>query len=343
MSIVNPDNKKMVLSCDGGGIRGLIAVRCLEKLERIEGKRCSEIFHLMAGTSTGAIIVACLAIGMPAKEIADLYISKGKQMFRKTPNLWTRLIKWKYGKTGVKEIFKEKFGDKVLKELPVDILITAKDTVRSETMFFEKKKFGRMLLREAVEASMSAPTYFKPNGIYVDGGVGSFNNPCYLAAVEAIHYLNYPKGRTRLLSFGTGTEINNMKEGEAERKNKLGWLGYIIGEGMEDANEQQVKLVRREYVGRGEIEFKRYQLFFTYEVLAKLGVPEEIAEDSSIFKMDAVKHVKSLDLIARKFADYITFKEKGALKGKGALEEKGGVELGKKPKLEEKEFKQYLR
>lgn len=355
MSIVNPDNQKMILSCDGGGIRGLIAVRCLEKLERIEGKPCNKIFHLMAGTSTGAIIVACLALGMPASEIADLYISKGQQIFRKTPNLWTRLIMWKYSKAGVKEIFKEKFGDRVLEELPVDILITAKDTVRSETMFFEKKMFGRMPLREAVEASMSAPTYFKPHGRYLDGGVGSFNNPCYLAAVEAIHYLNYPKGQTRLLSFGTGTELNNMKEGEAERKNKLGWLGYIIGEGMEDANEQQVKLVRREYVSRGEIEFKRYQIFFTGKVFAQIGVPPDIAKKSSIFKMDAVKHVKDLDLIARKFADYITFKEegafkieaafvgKGALKGKGVFEEKGGVELGEKPPLKEKEFKQYLR
>jgi hypothetical protein len=327
MSIVNPDNKKMILSCDGGGIRGLIAVRCLEKLERVEGKPCNRIFHLMAGTSTGAIIVACLAIGMPAKEIADIYISKGKQIFRKTPNLWTRLIKWKYSKTGVKEIFKEKFGDKMIKELPVDILITAKDTVRSETMFFEKKMFGRMLLREAVESSMSAPTYFKPNRIYLDGGVGSFNNPCYQAAVEAIHYLKYPKGQTRLLSFGTGTELNNMKEREAERKNKLGWLSYIIGAGMEDANEQQVKITRREYASRGEIEFKRYQLFFTYEVFAKLGVPIDTVKKTSIFKMDAVEHVKSLDLIATRFADYITF------------EEEDGVELGEKPKLEKKEFK----
>lgn len=330
MSIVNPDNKKMILSCDGGGIRGLIAVRCLEKLERIEGKPCNRIFHLMAGTSTGAIIVVCLAIGIPATEIADLYISKCKQIFRKTPNLWTRLIMWKYKKTGLKEIFKEKFGEKVLRELPVDILITAKDTVRSETMFFEKKMFGNMLLREAVESSMSAPTYFKPNGRYVDGGVGSFNNPCYQAAVEAICYLKYPKEQTILLSFGTGTEINNMKEREAERKNKLGWVSYIIGEGMEDANEQQVHLVRREYVSRGEIEFKRYQILFTQEVLNKLGIPTDKV-NPSVFKMDAVEHVENLDLIARKFADYITFKEKY------------GVELGKKTKLEEKEFKQYLR
>ncbi len=331
MSIVNPDNKKMLLSCDGGGIRGLIAVRCLEKLEKIEGKPCREIFHFMAGTSTGAIIVAGLATGISASELAGLYLSRCKQMFKRTPNLYTRFIMYEYDKTGVKEILKKTFGDSVLRELPVDILITAKDTVRGETMFFEKKMFGNMLLREAVESSMSAPTYFQSNGRYVDGGVGSFNNPCYQAVIEAIYYLKYPKMQTRLLSFGTGREINNMKEGEAERTNKFGWLSYVIGEGMDDANELQVRMVRREYVNRGEIEFKRYQLSFTQEVFAKLGIPIDSITNPGIFKMDAVEHLECLDTIAKKFADHITF------------EEKDGVELGEKPKLEEREFRQYLR
>jgi len=331
MSVINPDNKKMILACDGGGIRGIIIARCLEKLESIEGRSCNKIFHLMTGTSTGAIIVAALAIGMPAKELVKLYLVKGRAMFKKNPHLWRRLFKWKYTKAEVKKNFREIFGDITLKELPVDIMITAKDTVRSETMFFEKKTFGNMLLREAVESSMSAPTYFAPNGRYIDGGVGGFNNPCYQAAVEAIHYLNYPRARLRMLSFGTGREINNMQEGEAQRKYKLGWLTYAIGEGMEDANEQQVGLVRREYVRRNEVEFRRYQLSFTPSVLTNLGIPIEQMKDAGVFKMDAVKHLEILDLIARKFADYITFTEKD------------GVELGEKPKLQEKDFARYLK
>jgi len=331
MSVINPDNKKMLLACDGGGIRGIIIARCLEKLEEIEGSPCHKIFNFMAGTSTGAIMAGALAIGIPARELVQLYLGKGKEMFKKNSSLWTRYWKYKYTKTEVKKKFKEIFSDITLKELPVDIIITAKDTVRGETMFFEKKMFGNMLLREAIESSMSAPTYFAPNGRYIDGGIGSFNNPCYQAAVEAIHYLKYPKGRIRLLSFGTGREINNMKEGEAEKKNKLGWVKYVIGEGMDDANEQQVQLVRREYVTRGEIEFRRYQLSFTREVLTMLGIPIEQIRDTSVFKMDAVEHIEALDLVARKFADYITFTEEY------------GVELGRKPKLEEKEFQQYLK
>ncbi len=51
-----------ILSVDGGGIRGLVvAVSCCE-LERITQRPCSSMFHMMAGTSTGAIIIAGLSV-----------------------------------------------------------------------------------------------------------------------------------------------------------------------------------------------------------------------------------------------------------------------------------------
>ena len=83
MSVINPNNKKMVLSCDGGGIRGIIIARCLEKLERLEGRPCNEIFSLMAGTSTGAIIAGALAKGVKASDLVDIYLTRGKEIFRK--------------------------------------------------------------------------------------------------------------------------------------------------------------------------------------------------------------------------------------------------------------------
>ena len=322
----------MVLSCDGGGIRGIIIARCLEKLERLEGKPCNEIFSLTAGTSTGAIIAGALAKGMKASDLVNVYLKRGKEIFKKTFSPWTRWLKWTYDKAGSKKIFGELFGDCVLQDLPVDILISAKDTVRGETIFFEKHKtFGNMLLREAVESSMSAPTYFRPNGRYIDGGIGSFNNPCYQAAVEAVHYLKYPKEKISILSFGCGRDITNLKEGEAEKKKKWGWIGYVIGEGMDDANEQQVALVKREYASCGVVEFKRYQLSFSEEVFASIGVPIDRIKNMRNFGMDAVKYIETLDLIATQFAKRVTFTEKE------------GLELGEKPKLVENDYKQYLK
>ena len=310
-SIVNPDGKKMLLTVDGGGLRGVIATRCLEKLEEIEGRPCNEIFDFMGGTSTGAIVAAGLAAGLSAAELTRFYLEEGPRVFQRVP-LWEWIrnkFGWQYRKDYIRQRLKEQLGDIRLGELPVDIMITAKDTVRGETIFFEKHTFGRMLLRDAVEASMSAPAYFRPFGRYIDGGVGSFNNVCYQAVVEALHYNSdkYKPGQVRLLSFGTGRGLNNMREGQAERTSVLGWLKYVIGEGMDDANEQQVAITRREYADRGEVEFRRYQITFTHEVLARIGVRPPEGVDITSIGLDDVKMLPFLDEVGRAFAEFIDF------------------------------------
>jgi patatin-like phospholipase/acyl hydrolase len=56
---VMPDLIK-VLSIDGGGIRGIIPAVILTEIEERTGKAISDLFHLIAGTSTGGI----LALGL---------------------------------------------------------------------------------------------------------------------------------------------------------------------------------------------------------------------------------------------------------------------------------------
>ena len=46
-----------VLAIDGGGIRGLIPALVLAELEDRSGRPVFELFDLMAGTSTGGILV----------------------------------------------------------------------------------------------------------------------------------------------------------------------------------------------------------------------------------------------------------------------------------------------
>lgn len=51
---------KYILSVDGGGIRGIIPAIILAEIEQRTRKTIAEIFDLMAGTSTGGIVVAGL-------------------------------------------------------------------------------------------------------------------------------------------------------------------------------------------------------------------------------------------------------------------------------------------
>src|SRR5262245_35880737 len=79
-----------ILAIDGGGLRGIIPVRILQKVEEVAKRPIHEIFDLMSGTSTGGLIVSCLTLrdkSNPAKpqysleEIANMYVTRGKDIF----------------------------------------------------------------------------------------------------------------------------------------------------------------------------------------------------------------------------------------------------------------------
>src|ERR1700683_1416318 len=62
-----------VLSFDGGGIRGLYHAKLLESLEK-KGFDVVQRADILAGTSTGAIVAAALAIGKSPEDISKLFI-----------------------------------------------------------------------------------------------------------------------------------------------------------------------------------------------------------------------------------------------------------------------------
>src|ERR1039457_4147994 len=77
------DRPRRMLALDGGGIRGLLTLGILEKIEALvggdSGRKLCDYFDYIAGTSTGAIIAAGLARGLTIAQLIDFYRSAGKQ------------------------------------------------------------------------------------------------------------------------------------------------------------------------------------------------------------------------------------------------------------------------
>src|SRR4051812_43494844 len=80
---------RKMLALDGGGIRGVLTLEILAKIESLLAARSSSppafrlchFFDYIAGTSTGAIIAAGLARGLSVRELMTFYVSSGKAMF----------------------------------------------------------------------------------------------------------------------------------------------------------------------------------------------------------------------------------------------------------------------
>lgn len=86
--------KKVILSIDGGGMRGAISIAMLAELEEQTNKKCQDMFHMVAGTSTGTIIAVGLALGMSAKQLLnEVYLNKLPEAFEANrPFIFWRLL-----------------------------------------------------------------------------------------------------------------------------------------------------------------------------------------------------------------------------------------------------------
>ncbi|MTI21290.1 hypothetical protein E1176_09680 [Fulvivirga sp. RKSG066] len=73
-----------ILSIDGSGTRGVIPATILDCIYQHTGKHPSELFSLMAGTSTGGILCTGLAYGISTADMLALYMDKAKDIFHDT-------------------------------------------------------------------------------------------------------------------------------------------------------------------------------------------------------------------------------------------------------------------
>ncbi|HKR82935.1 MAG TPA: patatin-like phospholipase family protein [Terriglobales bacterium] len=255
-----------MLALDGGGIRGIITLGILEKIEKLvkdkTGDKLCDYFDYIGGTSTGAIIAAGLARGMTTADLMEFYSSCGKQMF--DPAWIVERIKYLYTSDPLKAKLQDVFGPATTLEpdnLKCLLLIVTKNVTTDSPWPVSSNpdaKYNdparrdcnlRIPLWQLVRSSTAAPVFFPPEVVqwdandqsqtfvFVDGGVTPYNNPAFLLyrmATEPAYCLNWKTGEDRLLLISVGTGAAESLGATAARPNKniLSTVAGLPGELM---------------------------------------------------------------------------------------------------------------
>jgi patatin-like phospholipase/acyl hydrolase len=260
--------RRYLLSIDSGGIRGIIPAVVLVKLEKTTGKPTRETFSFVAGTSTGAIIAAAIAAGVPATRILDFYLNRARDIFDRSILNYATLFffGYRYSTQRLHALIGEAVGPArpwKLNESPIDILLTAKRLSDGMPWYFVRDNprnsgcTGRLGIVDCATASAAAPTYFQPwkiaeestppqcetVGTLVDGAVGVTGNPVYQACIEAFDYTpGYTPQETLTVSLGTG----RFKKRKQPRWVGA-WLEWVLAELLASPGEQQTEITQRHF------------------------------------------------------------------------------------------------
>jgi uncharacterized protein len=266
---MKPFRKNVGIAIDGGGIKGVIATTALTILEDAMGKSVTEIFRLAAGTSTGSIISAGIGAWLQADDMQKLYIELGEKIFKKSwrTKLWP-FTRFRYPNEPLEKALTGalgniKMGDFWTNEPVTDVVITSFDLLANKTRFIKpwKEEYKDWPVVKALLASSSVPTYFPiVAGRYVDGGVGSYANPCYVAAYEAQFCLKWKPEETTLISLGTGRDPVHYDSKSLQKFYPWDWIEPILGAFLNSADDQQVHLVDTFFEA---LDFRRFQVNMT--------------------------------------------------------------------------------
>lgn len=224
-----------ILTIDGGGVRGALAIEILAKIESIvaskEGETLSDYFDYISGTSTGAILATGLSLGWSVDRLRTFYETKGEEMFDKA-SIFKRL-KYRFDDDALRELLQKEIGADVTlnsDKLKTLLMLVMRNATTDSPWPVSNNPYakyndpsrsdnnGLIPLWQLVRASSAAPVYFPPERVkfgeheflFVDGGITCYNNPSFqtfLMATAEPYGLNWQTGEKKMLvvSVGTGT------------------------------------------------------------------------------------------------------------------------------------------
>jgi uncharacterized protein len=302
-----------ILSIDGGGIRGIIPAVVLDTIEKRTGKRISELFDIVAGTSTGGILALGLvtpddklASKYSAEDLMRLYQDEGPKIFKKS--FWRTvfslrgLLQEKYNRKQIEDVLQKYFGESTLRDALTDVIITGYEIERRISWFFKSSKAGIMdnynfLMRDVARSTSAAPTYFAPSFIHsqqqldtgnqehftlVDGGLFA-NNPALCGYVEGLTKFPDADG-FMVVSLGTGEQTKRVPFSKAKNWGLASWAQPMLGmvfDGVSDTVDYQLNKIIK--------PMDKFPMYFRLQVTLS-----EVKEDLDEASPENIRNLKLL-------------------------------------------------
>ncbi len=246
-----------ILAVDGGGIRGIIPALVLAELERRTGQQVCRMFDMLAGTSTGGLLVLGLSLPdgrgepvMRSEHVIELYERAGRDIFvRDTHNPWHALLHERYNSDHIERTLGRFFADTPLSSATTDVLVTSYDMLARDVYLMSSYNAREnpahdVPMRVAARATAAAPTYFDPvpvqvgdppqQRLLIDGGVCA-NNPAMCAYTETQR--RTPGAEVVMLSLGTGETTRPYPHREVIDWGLAHWARVILHVVIDGASE----------------------------------------------------------------------------------------------------------
>ncbi|KOP68483.1 hypothetical protein AMS62_27010 [Bacillus sp. FJAT-18019] len=226
-----------ILSLDGGGIRGVFPATFLAMFEEETRYKVSDYFDMIVGTSTGGILALGLSIGMPAKDLVDLYLENANKIFKKKWFGRFGALTHQYSNDGLRQMLDQKFGDKIIADAKTMLCIPSVEHGKASPKVFKTPHLptyfvdANCRMSSVALATSAAPTYFpavQTNGsdCKIDGGLWA-NNPSIVGIAEA-HALNYGVESIKMLSIGTGCHMYAVNNNVAKASSLLRYRERLV-------------------------------------------------------------------------------------------------------------------
>ena len=282
-------------------MRGLYSTTVLHALssrfaER-EGRGTLDIgkgFDLVIGTSTGAILAAAIAAGIPLDCIARLYEEAGPQIFREPIPPYDkslrfsqkiRFVYWAIRhlcqpvnsnatlESSLREIFGDMTFGKLYRERGIGLCIAATEFLNYHPRVFKtphveiKDRDNELTLADACLASTAAPIYLPlasitedghAGRVYADGGLWA-NHPVLLGVIQGLALSTTPGQPIVVMSVGTcSPAAGSQLPAELNRARLWAWLDGLacFGVGDERSGDQAARL-RCEAIDRASKEARQ--------------------------------------------------------------------------------------